>query len=199
MQYARLLATVAAVGIAASAAHAQSQTIATFADPTTGGVPAMFVFNGTSLSGSWTGIGLTLLTPGLAAPDFSDARFSTSVIFATPVIGPPPGFYNTGGGSVSFTDSLNNLLLTITFGSGSLNTAIFAASDFTANNVTFSGPILGGATLSSEAFSFGFANQVGSPTAFTATSSFTSSAVIPAPGAFALVGLGGLAAFRRRR
>ena len=196
MQYARLLATIAAVGIAASAAHAQSQTIATFADPSAG-TPALFTFNGSTLVGGWSGAGLNLLTPGLIAPDYNNATFSMSPVAAVPV--GPPGFYNTGPGAVSFFDVFNNPLLTISFSSGSLSTAIFGASDFSANNVVFSGPILGGATLSSEAFSFAFANQVGSPSAFTATSSFTSSAVIPAPGAFALVGLGGLAAFRRRR
>lgn len=194
MQYARLLATVAIAGFAASAASAD--TIATFADPSPG-TPPLFTFNGSTLVGGWGGGGLNLLTPGLAAPDFANATFSLSPVAAVPA--GPPGFYNTGPGAVSFFDAFNNPLLTITFGSGSLNTAIFGASDFSANNVVFSGPILGGATLSDEAFSFAFANQVGTPSAFTATSSFTSSATIPAPGAFALVGLGGLAAFRRRR
>ncbi len=196
MQYARLLATIAIAGLAASAASAQSQTIATFADPSTG-TPSLFTFNGATLVGSWSGAGLNLLTPGLIAPDYNNATFSMSPVAAVPA--GPPGIYSTGPGAVSFFDAFSNPLLTITFGSGSLNTAIFGASDFSANNVVFSGPILGGATLSSEAFSFAFANQVGSPSAFTATSSFTSSAVIPAPGAFALVGLGGLAACRRRR
>ena len=58
-----------------------------------------------------------------------------------------------------------------------------------------------------EAFAFSFANilnthsDTGAVTGYTVTSSFTSSAdlQIPAPGAAALLGLGGLVAARRRR
>lgn len=195
MQYARLLATVAIAGIAASAATAQ--TVATFADPSPSGLTPLFTFNGAFLSGGWSLGGLTLQTPFLAAPDYANAQFSMAPVAATGLVA--PGTYSMGPGVVNFVDSLSNPLLTISFSGGLLNSANFGSSDFIGQNVVFSGPILGGASVTNEAFAFSFANQVGDTSAFTATSSFTSSATIPAPGAFALVGLGGFAAFRRRR
>lgn len=195
MQYARLLATVAIAGFAASAASAD--TIATFADPAPSNPPFLFAFNGSTLSGSWALGGLTLETPVLAAPDYANATFNMAPVAVTGLVA--PGTFSMGPGSVNFFDAFSNPLLTISFSGGLLNSANFGSSDFIGENVVFSGPILGGNILSNEAFAFSFANQVGNASAFTATSSFTSSATIPAPGAFALVGLGGLAAFRRRR
>ncbi|MBI5864061.1 MAG: PEP-CTERM sorting domain-containing protein, partial [Planctomycetes bacterium] len=51
--------------------------------------------------------------------------------------------------------------------------------------------------LSQEAFAFSFANPVGTPENYTATASFTSSA-IPEPASIALLAIGGLLALRRR-
>lgn len=194
MKYACMF--IAAAGIAASAANAD--TIATFADPSSTGAPPLFSFNaGAGLIGGYTTPGLTLLTPGLAAPDFANARFTMPLVPVLGVVGPT---YTLGAGVISFFDVLNNPQLTISFSGATLtNAAVFGSSDFIGQNVVFSGPALGGLTLSNEAFSFSFANQLGTPLIYTATSSFTSSATIPGPGAAALLGLGGLVAVRRRR
>ncbi len=197
MKYTQLFAVIAFAGVAASATCAD--TIATFADPSPSGSTPLFFFNGATLTGAWTTTGLNLLTPVLAAPDFPNARFAMAPVAAAPVFGAPPGNFTTGPGAVNFFDAFNNPLLTISFSGGVLNSANFGSSDFIGQNVVFSGPILGGASVSDEAFAFSFANQFGSPLAFNATSSFTSSATIPGPGAAALLGLGGLLATRRRR
>jgi MYXO-CTERM domain-containing protein len=197
MKYAQLLAVIALAGVAASAASAD--TIATFADPSPAGIPPLFTYNGAFLVGNWLGQpGLTLETPGLAAPDFANAQFSMAPVA---VLGPTgPTTFAVGPGAINFFDVFNNPLLTITFSGGSLSAAsIFGSSDFIGQSVTFSGPILGGATLSNEAFSFSFANPQGTLGNYTVSSSFTSSATIPGPGAAALLGLGGLVATRRRR
>ena len=120
-------------------------------------------------------------------------------------IGAFGNIYHLGGGQLNFFDSLANPLLTISFGDAWLTGSLgLGASDFMSNSVIFSGPIMAGfGSVSNEAFSFSFANPVATtPTgSFTTTSSFTSSAnlVVPAPGAAALLGLGGLLAGRRRR
>lgn len=189
---------VAAGGVLIASA-AQAFTVATFADPALDGSTPLFQFNsGTNtLNGGWGGPNLTLETPGLIAiPDFANATFTMTPVSCVPV---GPQLFTTGPGQLNFFDSGSNLLLTMTFASGFLSTVSFGASDFSSNNVVFSGPILA-FPVHSEAFSFSFANpvSVSPPGSFTTTASFTSSA-IPAPGAAALLGLGGLVLSRRRR
>jgi len=204
---ATLIASAAALAVV-SAAHAQ--TIATFADPAGGPGTPLFAFNAATgtLTGGWAGTGLLLQTPGLlAVPYFAGAHFTITPISTVSNTGL---VYNMGGGQINFTDSANNPLLTITFSNSTMLYALgLSSSTFSGNNVTFSGPIIGGTPFSSATqFSFSFANPVatapvgvdsaGRPVnSFTVTSSFTSSA--PAPGAMALLGFGGLFAARRRR
>lgn len=197
-------------GTALAAASVQGVTIATFADPAAGPSTPLFAFNSTTgvLTGQWLGQTNPLLlpnllfqTPGVAAfPDFPDARFQMTPVVTTGSFGP---VLVMGPGSVSFFDSTNAPLMTISFSGGLLNPATnFGSSDFTGFNVVFSGPILAGLTLANESFAFSFANAVSTttPPGYTVTSSFTSSAdIIPAPASVALLGLGGLVAIRRRR
>jgi MYXO-CTERM domain-containing protein len=197
MKTAVAMLALAAAGLTASAANAD--TIATFADPSPSGATPMFAFNGSALTGSWMAMpNLNLLTPVLPTPDYMNAQFSMAPV---PVLSPAgPTSFNMGPGSINFFDSFNVPILTIAFSGGLLNSAAtFGSSDFIGQNVTFSGSLLGGNTVSNEAFAFSFANPVGTLSNYTVTSSFTSSATIPTPGAAALLGLGGLALGRRRR
>ena len=196
----------ATIGTLAITSAAPAVTVATFADPAAGPATPLFAFNaGTGvLTGGWVGQpNLLLQTPGLPLiPDFANAQFTMSPISATGA--PTFGIYPMGGGSINFFDSTNAPLLTITFSNATLLSLGFGASDFRSNNVTFTGPIMGGFVVSNEAFSFSFANPAtASPSgSYTVTSSFTSSAdlsPIPAPASAALLGLGGLVALRRRR
>lgn len=189
-----VFAAIAAAGITASA---NAATIVTFADPAMGPDTPLFEVNSSTglLTGGWLAPGLTLETPGLAAPNFTDARFTMT---AVSLLSPLP-FAVLGGGQINFWDSANNPLMTITFSGGLLSSSFgFGASEFQGNDVTFSGPILGGETFTQEAFAFSFANPVATATGYQATASFTSSAV-PAPGSLAALALGGLAIARRRR
>lgn len=180
-----------------TAALASADTIATFSDPSPDGSQPLFTFASNdvtgSLSGSWSGLGLLLQTPGLAAPDFNDARFSMPAVTA---VGGPE-VWALGAGAINFTDSGGSALMTITFAGGSLSSpSTFGASDFVGQNVVFSGPIIPGG-LSQEAFAFSFANPVGTISDYTVTAAFTSSAV-PEPASIALLALGALVAIRRR-
>ena len=179
------------------AAIASADTIATFADPSPDGSQPLFSFSSAgvagTLAGSWTGTGLLLETPGVAAPDFPNARFSMAGVAATG----GPTLWTLGPGAINFTDSGGNPLMTISFAGGTLTSpATFGASDFVGQNVVFSGPIIPGG-LSQEAFAFSFANPQGTIENYTVTASFTSSAV-PEPASIALLALGALAAIRRR-
>jgi MYXO-CTERM domain-containing protein len=137
-----------------------------------------------------------LETPGLAAPNYANARFTmTAVALLTPL-----PFASLGPGQIDLWDSSNNLLMTITFSGGLLSSSFgFGSSEFQGNNVTFSGPILGGDVFTNEAFAFSFANPVATQTGYQATASFTSSANVPAPAGLAALAMGGLAIGRRRR
>lgn len=190
-----------ATGALALAGVAQADTVATFADPSPTGTMPLFTLTSNTFTGGWSGLGLNLQTPGLPlVSDFADATFSMSPLTATNVAS---SLWTLSGGTIQFFDSASNPLLTITFGSGTLNVPAGAgASDFAANNVTFSGPILSGfASITNEAFAFSFANPVGTSNAFTVTSAFTSSAdlQVPAPGGVAVLSLGAIGAMRRRR
>src|ERR1051326_7995124 len=61
---------------AGSAAPARNITVARFDDPSPGGDPSLFTLHGDTFSGGWTGDGLLLETPDLAAPDFPNAHFT---------------------------------------------------------------------------------------------------------------------------
>lgn len=189
----RILASmIAACGLAAGAA--QASTFATFADPTSGPVPAMFTLTGNVLNAGWSGTGLTLLTPGSAAPDYADVTW-----VMTPLNRITPGpFSQFSGGNIQFFDNTATMIFRIDFASSFLAEPIsFGATDLIGQNVVFSGPIVAG-PLAQESFAFSFANQVITQDGMTATAAFTSSAV-PTPGALALVGASGLIAARRRR
>lgn len=192
----------AAVLVAAAAGSASGVTVATFADPTSGATPSLFQYNATTqtLTGGYSGLGLTLETPGLVAPDFADVTFTMTPLAAVATLGP---FVQFGPGSVQFFDSVASPIFRIDFTGALLaGSQSFGASDFSGFGVTFSGSILGSLqSISNEAFAFSFANPVATQTGFTVTSSFTSSAdiIIPSPGAAALLGVGGLLMARRRR
>lgn len=195
----RVFAVAALTTLAAVAGSAQGATIVTFADPAMGpGTPLFEVNTATNmLTGGWSGSDLLLETPGLPAPNLPDATFTLS---AVALLTPLP-FATLGPGQIDFYDNANVLQLTITFDGGLLTSSFgFGASEFQGDNVTFSGPLLGGTVLTDEAFAFSFANPVATANGYQATASFTSSAtVVPAPGAAAMLGLGGLALARRRR
>ncbi|MBI5864062.1 MAG: PEP-CTERM sorting domain-containing protein [Planctomycetes bacterium] len=184
------------VAIATCGAAAAS-TIATFSDPSPDGTQPLFTFASAggagSLTGGWSGTGLLLETPGLAAPDFADARFTMPAVAAVGGL----DVWALGPGLINFTDSGGNLLMTISFASGTLTSpTTFGASDFVGQNVVFGGPIIPPG-LSDETFAFSFANPAGTLENYTVTAAFTSSAV-PEPAAIALLAIGAVLAIRRR-
>ncbi len=198
---ASIIALVAGV---AAVSSAQSFTVATFADPTTSANQSMFTFQGTTsafgnngtLSGSYTGTGLTLLTPGWAAPDVSNARFTLGNSTLTGGVTVTNG--TAGPGRIDFTTAAGALVLRVDFATAVYNVLSFGGSDLIGNNVTFSGPGIPG-TWTAETFSFSFANHVDrGNNRLTMTGSFTSSAV-PEPATLAALGLGAMALIRRRK
>ncbi|MBX7135264.1 MAG: PEP-CTERM sorting domain-containing protein [Fimbriimonadaceae bacterium] len=176
-----------------AAVASQAFTMATFADPAIDGSTPLFSLTGSSITGGWSGTGLLLQTPGWAAPDYADAKFTMAPVALTPVA---PGFWNAGNGQIDFTDSSNNLVLRITFDSGFVSVNGAGASDLFSNNVVFSGP--GVPVVTDETFNFSFANFQPNANGVTATAAFTSSAV-PEPASIAAIGLGLAAVIRRRR
>lgn len=199
-------AAIAGAVTMVSSAHAQTTTVAAFFDISQGANNvAVFQRNGNLFTGGYSGTGLTLRTPGIAAvPDYTDVTFSV-----TPLTIVGPGFFgdDTSPGSISFFDNASNLLLKMDFGRAHLSPFGLSAADFFFDNVTFTGGIIysAGIGAANEQFGFTFANvnfpNPGDPTVYTATASFTSSAliIVPAPASAALLGLGGLVAARRRR
>lgn len=191
-----------AVSATAFVGSAQAATILTFADPATGPSTPLFTLAGGQLSGGWSdsNAGLLLETPGLAAPNYADAWFDFTTVTVTPTATPP--FYTLSAGTIHFyADNTLIPLVTVTFSGGLLTDALgFGSSTFALYDVQFTGPIISPGNPVNEAFSFSFANQIGTSTNYTATASFTSSADnIPAPAPFALLGLGMLIVARRHR
>lgn len=198
--HARFVALSAAAALTLGAT-AHAATVATFADPASGPGTPLFTLTGNVLSGGWSGLGLTLQTPGTPAPDYTNVTFRMTPLNVIPLFG---GFSMTNGGVVTFFDSAANPILNITFSAGFLTSPSgVGASDFNSQNVAFSGAALGGLLPSDEAFSFSFANPVALPqgAGYTVTSAFTSSATLDIPGPVSLAGLGMglLVAGRRRR
>ena len=199
MARALTIAAFAAVASTGLITAANGATIVTFADPASGPATPLFEVNTMTgqLTGGWSAPGHHLETPGLAAPDFMNARFTMSAVAITS----PLPFATLGPGQIDFTDEFNNPLMTVTFSGGLLTSSFgFGGSDFQGSNVTFSGPIIGATILTEEAFAFSFANPVATPNGYQATASFTSSAtIVPAPAGLAAMGIAGLGLAARRR
>jgi hypothetical protein len=189
---------MSAIGALVLTGAAQADTVATFADPAVSPATPLFSLTGNVLTGGWSGLGLNLLTPGTAAPDYSNVTFTITPLVVLPVA---PGFGITNAGQINFFDGANPIFR-IEFDSGFLTSpASFGGSDFVGQNVRFSGAVLGGAVSSSEAFAFSFANPTPFDGGYTVTSAFTSSADlrIPGPATLMAMGTGLLAVGRRRR
>ena len=175
----------------AGQAQAGSFTVATFADPASDSSTPLFELNVDQFSGEWAGTGLTLQTPGAGGIDYTDATFSMGAVTVNPD-------NSTTGGTIEFFASNSDPLFTIAFDSGTLNKNVgFGATDFIAQGVSISGPIIPFA-LMDEAFAFSFANQFATANGFTATADFTSSAT-PEPASLCLTALGTAFVMRRRR
>jgi MYXO-CTERM domain-containing protein len=182
------LVIVAWLGVSVGTA----QTVATFADPATDESTPLFTAGIGTLSGGWTGAGLDLVVP-IAGMTFADAVFEMDPV----VINPDD---TLGAGTIRFYEDpgMANLVLQIDFDGGELHEPFgFGASFVSADNVTFSGPVIT-TSLEDEHFSFSFANpHFTTIDETTYTASFTSSAV-PEPATFALAAVGALCLMRRR-
>ncbi len=187
----KMLVVVGGLMAFAGQAQAGSFTVATFADPASDSSTPLFELDDDQLSGAWNGVGLTLQTPGIGDVDYMNAQFQMGAVAVNPDD-------STGPGQIDFFASNSDPLFSIMFQAGTLNAGVgFGATDFVAQGVTISGPIVPFA-LMDEAFAFSFANQVATPDGFTATADFTSSAT-PEPASLTLAIIGGAFVLRRRR
>lgn len=179
-----------------------SFTVATFADPSPDSNHPLFTadFTALTLDGGWSdaNTNLTLQIP-YSGNNFANAWFDVNgVIALTAVV--PNTFYTTGPGRINFykNNTSTNQLLIIDFDSAVLTLGNFSTDEavFAAANVRITGSEIIG-TLSEEQFSFNFANTLQTSNGFTATASFTSSAV-PEPATICLLGLGVLSLINRK-
>jgi len=179
------------------------QLVATFADPSLSGETPLFTVDVGSLaepgtlSGGWgddqEGLNLEIVWTG--APVYEDAFFIFDTVEYN---GDIYGGY-TGAGVIEFYEdndtAMTEALLKLEFDRADLNLGgVYAHNIISADNVTISG--VGIPTLEMEEFSFSFANKQplggngwSNATGFTATASFTSSAV-PEPATFAFLVVG---------
>ncbi|MFA5554181.1 MAG: PEP-CTERM sorting domain-containing protein [Phycisphaerae bacterium] len=191
--------TIAAVLLIASSAHA-TITIATFADPTADASTPLFTvdFNGSLITGGWAGTGLNLNV--LSSTTYYDAVFTITDVTITSDSDPFFGFKTEGGTIKFFESDQTTEILTVEFNVGWVTISQLGGADFEGQDVTITGPALGGLILDEETFAFSFTNQLpiqGDLTdGFTATAAFTSSAV-PEPATIILLSLGSLAIFNR--
>lgn len=185
----RLLGGIAAGIMSLTAAANASETVATFNDPAADATTPLFILDGNTFTGGWEDGGLDLIAP-LISTTYQDVIFEM-----TPLVW--DGDTGLSGGTIWFYEGVD-LVFQIDFLSASLFAPfVFGASEFAAQDVTFSGPATGGLPLSQEEFSFSFANTVLTDTGATWTAAFTSSA-IPEPSSLALL-VGGLGALLGRR
>jgi hypothetical protein len=196
-----ILLTILLVGLLFVDAKA-SFTVATFADPSNDSGNPLFTVNFTALTlnGGWsdTKTGLTLQLP-FNGHTYSNAWFNVSQVSLTPIV--PNTLYSTGAGVINFfkDGTTTDPLLVLNFSSGNVSLSNFGANDaLIATNVTITGSEITG-TLSQEQFAFSFVNTAQLPinSGFTATTSFTSSAV-PEPATIALLCLGALGLINKK-
>ena len=183
-----------------SVSQAGVVTIATFQDPSGSGANPLFTINSNNgtIDGGWddsrTNLDLTITYANVV---YEDAWFQMSTLTYG-------GGYsgNTSAGNVKFyadgDASTETPVLEIYFSSAYLSPGGIAAQElfFTGISIVILGVDISD-QLSEEAFGFTFANHVLTPTGFTATAAFTSSAV-PEPITIALLGLGGLLLRKRK-
>lgn len=189
---------------------AHSETVATFADPSGNAANYLFTVNWSKMqiTGGWADSknGLDLVMPIIGDITKGNVWFEMkglddapylAITNVTTIFGQK--FGQTSGGHIYFhEDSTTNSLLTIDFASAVVSYNVLGASDFSLNNVQIHSSLFPW-SLSDEQFNFSFANgqQLSGDDGFTATASFTSSAV-PEPATLALLGIGGVAMLRRR-
>ena len=182
-------------------------TVATFSDPSQGSNETLFtvdIVNGV-ISGGWPDSkGGLVLEVSLSGNTYLDAFFTmTDVTYVGDISGG-----NAGQGTIMFFAENQPVdtapLIEINFSSGYLTPIGFGGTDFSffggsGNNVTITGSEING-VLSNESFSFSFVNQklLSDESGYTATASFTSSA-IPEPATIILLSLGGLLSIMSRK
>jgi len=203
-----ILLTFFSAGFISANAKADSFTILTFADPLQiTQVTPLFTVNllTDTITGGWadTKTGL-FLKVSYSGNTYDDAFFTMTDVSYT---GPTSGGVTEGGTIKFFKDGQSTSttpLIQIDFASGSVSPYGIAGMDeFFANGVVITGSEIGSTQLLDESFSFSFANQKALSgnwnKGFTATASFTSSAVVPEPVTICLLGLGALSLIRRKR
>ncbi len=186
--------SVLAAILVGAVASAQAVTIATHDDPALNGTTPLFFAAPSSISGSWTGTGLTLEIP-VVPVSFTDVKMDMgSVTRAGNVL---------GAGTVKFyTTDINNPIFQVDFNAGTIFEPFgIGASFVSAQDVTFSGSAVSSLSFENEQFAFSFANPVNfGNDGNSYTASFTSSAdVVPEPASMAILGLGVAALARRKR
>jgi hypothetical protein len=197
--------TILAVSLMVPAAQS-SITVATFADPAMNSATPLFTVDFTAgaygtISGGWFSTNLNLEVLSLAT--YYDAEFRMTNLNLTIETDPMLGT-KTDGGTIYFLSATDDHLLQIEFDSAWFTTWGIGSGEavLLGNDVTITGQALGGLVLSEESFAFSFTNHAplrGSfENGFTATASFTSSA-IPEPATILFLGVGVLLAGRRNR
>jgi hypothetical protein len=207
----RAVLSIAAAGVVlAGPALAQTQTVATFADPSANSANSLFTVNLLTdrITGGWadsqTGLNLNVVIAGITYPN---AFFTLTDPGDLPGIAYTAASYTgvAGPGIVRFfADGANPAttppLVRLDFAKATLSPGSLAADDL----LSLDGVVITGSAvptgLTQEAFAFAFANQAVLPNGngFTATASFTSSAV-PEPSMLVLLGCGLVSVLRRRR
>lgn len=180
---------------ASAFAGLQTVKIAAFADPAAGSAEPLFTvdYGQGSLTGGWSGSGLTLNVP-VTGDSYDDVTFTmTYMTFAAN--GQGAYYTDNGPGVIRFYDESTEVL-TVEFDRIYIQgrNSGLDAQDVYGDNVKISG--IGIGSLTDEQFGFTFANVVTNGDVVTASASFTSSAV-PEPTTLAILAVGGL--FLRRR
>lgn len=182
-----------------------SFTVGTFDDPALDGSTPLFALDlvNDQITGGWddSKTGLMLILPFVPAT-YADAYFTMAPVAYT---GGLSGG-TTGSGTIKFfaDGTTGTPVFQIDFDQAHINVSNLSGNDiegFSADGVTFSGSAIP-AGLNSESFSFSFSNQTpiddqGGIIGFTATASFTSSAV-PEPATLIVLALGSLFLVRKK-